>query len=283
MTATSDFKVCRRSGGPRTPHGKSKSSLNSQKHLIFINRVLPEEEIAASFLYDQIQAEFNLQGTLELSIGQALVLNQLQASRIEEFAVQEVIKARRLPGLDVNDPKYSPRYPIPKEQQSEPDFCTRFRPAFCVRFLRHLKRLIEERGFQPDEDMKYVSSIYGSQPTVFAQLILSYYQVLKMSESFEKTDEKAKEQKKKDRQARIIETIELEIEAQGVAQSVEGFRELCEAASGPVLLPPPDVDARIEHYRTAKIRATARLLGILETIRHLKHGREARTNAPEEV
>src|SRR5215467_16302484 len=108
MPTTPDSKHGRRSGGPRTRHGKSKSSLNSQKHLIFINRVLPEEEIAASFLNDQIQAELNLQGTLEASIGQALVLNQLQAARIEDFAVQEVIKARTLSGLDIDDPKYSP-------------------------------------------------------------------------------------------------------------------------------------------------------------------------------
>jgi hypothetical protein len=75
--STLKSKPRRGAGGPRTAHGKSKSSKNSQKHLIFIDRVLPEEENAASSLYDEIRAEFDLEGPMELRIGRDLVQNEL--------------------------------------------------------------------------------------------------------------------------------------------------------------------------------------------------------------
>ena len=86
--STLESKTRRRSGGPRTAHGKSKSSQNSRTHMIFIDEVLPEEENAASLLDDEIRAELRLEGPVELRIGRELVQNELQARRIEKFAVQ---------------------------------------------------------------------------------------------------------------------------------------------------------------------------------------------------
>jgi len=270
--STSEWKSLRRSGGPRTAHGKSKSSQNSRKHLIFVDRVLPEEENAASLLNDEIQAEFHLEGAMELRIGRALVLNELQADRVEKFAMQELLKAQRLVGLDVDDRRGSLRYPIPKERESETGFLTRLRARACVMFLSHLKRLIEKRGPRPDEDVDYLRLMYGSQLTAFAEWILIHYQILRTSEDLEKADENTKERKIGDHQARILEAIECEIQAQEIRQKLENFRELFEPTSDSVVLPPPDVDDRIERHRTAKMRTTGRLLGNLETARRLKSG-----------
>jgi hypothetical protein len=260
------------SGGPRTPYGKSKSSQNSRKHLIFVDQVLPGEENAASLLNDEIKAEFHLEGAMELRIGRALVLNELQTDRIERFAMQELLKAQRLVGLDVDDRRASLRYPIPKERESETGFLTRLRCRPCVMFLRRLKRSIEERGPRPDEDVNFLRLMYGNQMTDFAEGILIHYQILETSERLHKADENARLEKIKFHQALIVEAIEREIEAQEIRQKLEHFRELFGPASDSVVLPPPDVDDRIERHRTAKMRRTGRLLGNLETARRLKSG-----------
>ena len=268
--STSESKSHRGSGGPRTPYGKSKSSQNSRKHLIFVDRVPPEEENAASLLNDEIQAEFRLEGAMELRIGRALVLSELQADRIEKFAVQELIKAQRLVGLDVDDQRFSLRFPIPKEHESEAGYLTRLRPRACVMFLRCLKRSIEERGPRPDEDVDSLRLMYGNQMTDFAEGIVIHYQILRTSEHLDKADENARLEKIKFHQALIVEAIEREIQAQEIRQKLERFRELFGPASDAVVLPPPDVDDRIERYRTANIRKMSRLLAVLETIRRLK-------------
>ncbi len=146
--STLGAKTRRRSGGPRTAHGKSKSAQNSRKHLIFIDRVLPEEENAASSLYDEIRTEFRLEGAMELRIGRDLVQNELQAGRIEKFAVQEWINARMQARLD--DRSHSVWFPIPKENENEPGIF----PAHASFILRDvsqktLKCMIEKRAFGP--------------------------------------------------------------------------------------------------------------------------------------
>jgi len=220
---------------------------------------------------------------MELSIGHALVQNELQAARIEKFAVQEAIKARMLAGLDIDDQRSSLRYPIPKERESEAGYLTRLRPAFCVMFLSRLKRLIEKRGPRPDEDVDFIRLMYGSQLTAFAEWILIHYQILKTREGPEKADENIKERKSAHHQACILEAIETEIQAQELRQKLENIRELFEPTSDSVVLPPPDVDDRIERHRTAKMRATGRLLGNLETIRRLKDGAQtSKGRSPQE-
>jgi len=248
-----------------------------------VNRVLPEEEDAASLLSHQIQAEFQLDGAMELSIGRSLVQNELQAARIEKFAVQELIKAGMLAALDVDshEQKHFARYPCPKECESDPGFCTRLRPAYCVKFLNNLKRLVEKRGPQPDEDKRYLTLMYGSQLTPNAESILILYNGLKTNESLKEADENTKEQKIGDYQARIVEAIDQEIRAQEIRKILDVVRELHETPSDPMLLPSPEVDERIERHRTAQIREKGRLLGILETIRRLKSAREVRTNPPQ--
>ncbi len=76
--------------------------------------------------------------------------------------------------------------------------------------------------------------------------------------------------KSTDDQARILEAIQREIKAQEILQKLAQVRELFEPASDSVDLPPPDVDDRIERYRTANTRKMDRSLAILETIRRLK-------------
>ncbi len=270
--STSESKPRRGSGGPRTPYGKSKSSQNSRKHLIFMDRVLPEEEDAASLLNDEIQAEFHLEGAIEHRIGRALVLNELQTDRIEKFAVQELIKAQMLVGLNVDDRRGSLRYPIPKERESEREFLTRLRPKACVMFLRQLKRSIEERGPRPDEDVDFVRLMYGDQMTDLAEGIVIHCQILKTSEHLHKADENARPGRIKFHQAHILEAIEREIQAQELRQKLENIRESYESVWNSVVLPPSDIDDRIERYRTANMRRTGRLLGNLETARRLKSG-----------
>lgn len=268
--STLEPKPRRRSGGPRTAHGKSKSSQNSRTHMIFVDEVLPEEESAASLLYDEIRSEFRLEGAMELGIGRELVQSELQARRIEKFAVQESIKARMLACCNVDDRRRSVWLRIPKEYESAPGYLTRMRPELCAAFLKQLKRMIENRGPRPDEDLAFLTAIYRSQMTDIAEKIVIYLQFLKTRERLEKADENTKVRGNVDYQALILEAIESEIQAQEIRQKLQNIRELYEPASDSVVLPPPDVDDRIERYRTADMRKRGRLLAILETVRRLK-------------
>ena len=270
--STSESKSRRRSGGPRTAHGKSKSSQNSRKHLIFVNIVLPEEENAASLLYDEIRTEFRLEGAMELRLCRELVQNDLQARRIERFAVQESVKAQMLALVNVDDRRHSFWLPIPKEHESKPGYATRMRPEYCAVFLKHLKRMIQNRGPRPEEDMDLLKLIYRDQMTDFAEAILIHFQILKTVERRDKADENTKVPGIEDHRARILEAIDDEIREQEKRQSLENLRELFNPTSDSVALPPPEVDDRIERHRTAKMRAMGRLLGNLETICRLKDG-----------
>lgn len=263
-------KPRRRSGGPRTAHGKSKSSQNSRTHMIFIGEVLPEEENGASLLYDGIRAELRLEGPMELRICRELVQNDLQARRIEKFAVQEAIKARTLALLDVDERGNPVWLPIPKEHESEPGYSTRMRPEFCAVFLKKLKCMIENRGPRPDEDLDFLRSIYGNRMTDIAKVIVVYFQILKTREHLAKADQNTKVRGIVDYEALIFEAIESEIQVQEMRQTLENIRESYELTSDSVVLPPPDVGDRIERYRTANMRKRGRLLAILETIRRLK-------------
>jgi hypothetical protein len=257
-------------GGPRTAHGKSKSSQNSRKHLIFIDRVLPEEENAAASLYDEIQTEFRLEGAMELRIGRDLVQNELQAGRVENFALQALKKARMLAHFDLDqyDRNHTARLPIPKEHESEAGYFTRLRPGFCAMFLTHLKGTIEQRGLRPDEDLEYLRLIYGNQRTDLAEIIVMHYHIFEENTPVDRAEESTKKQVDDD-QARILEAIQREIDAQGIRRALAQVHELFDYAPDSVL-PPSDVDGRIERYRTANMRKMERLLAVLETVRRLK-------------
>jgi hypothetical protein len=251
-------------GGPRTAHGKSKFSQNSRKHLIFIDRVLPEEENAASSLYDEIRTEFRLEGAVELRIGRDLVQNELQAGRIENFALQALKKARMLARFDLDqyDLDHRARLPIPKEHESEAGYLTRLRPGFCAMFLTHLKHTIEQRGLRPDEDLEYLRLIYGNQRTHLAERIVMRYHIFEENTPVERAEID-------DHQAGILEEIQREINSQGTRRAVAQAHESFDYAPD-MVLPPSDVDDRIERYRTANMRKMERLLAVLETVRRLK-------------
>ncbi len=67
----------------------------------------------------------------------------------------------------------------------------------------------------------------------------------------------------------VFEAIQREIEAQGIRRALAQVHELFDYAPDSVL-PPSDVDDRIERYRTANMRKMERLLAVLETVRRLK-------------
>ena len=268
--STLKSKPRRGAGGPRTAHGKSKSSQNSRKHLIFIDRVLPEEENAASSLYDEIRTEFRLEGAMELRIGRDLVQNALQAGRVENFALQALKKARMLAHLDLDeyDRNHTARLPIPKGHESEAGYFTRLRPGFCVTFLTQLKDTIEQRGLRPDEDLEYLRLIYGNQRTDLAEIIVMHYHIFEENTPVDKSEERTKKQTDDDRD-RILEAIQREINAQGIRRALAQAHELFDYAPDSVL-PATDVDDRVERYRTANMRKMDRLLAVLETVRRLK-------------
>jgi hypothetical protein len=261
-------------GGPRTVHGKSKSSRNSLKHGIFVDRVLPHEEAAAAVLNDALQAEFHLRGAVELKIGRDLVQNELEASRIESFALQQFQRARLLSKLSVEsfESRHTPfcRYPIPKEKAGEPGYRTCLRPAVCTMFLCLLKRQIEKFGLQPDADLACLSAIYGDQLSPCGEVILFHYNLFTASERRDKADGTSTKPKKIDPQVLIIEAIDREIKFQELKEVAESRREVIESAFNCTTLPPDHEFDRIERYRTAAARKFSRLLNNLETVRRLK-------------
>jgi hypothetical protein len=232
--------------------------------------VLPEEENAASLLCDEIRTEFRLEGAMELRIGRDLVQNELQAGRIENFALQELKKARMLARFDLDqyDRNHTARLPIPKEHESEAGYFTRLRPGFCAMFLTHLKNTIEQRGLRPDEDLEYLRLIYGNQRTDLAETIVMRYHIFEENTPVDKAEENTKKQIDDD-QTHILAAIQREIDAQGIRRTLAQVHEQFDYAPDSAL-PPSDVDDRIERYRTANLRRKGYLLGVLETIRRLK-------------
>jgi hypothetical protein len=267
-------KIRNGSGGPRTVHGKAKSSQNSLKHGIFANRVLPHEVDAAIVLNDAVQAEFRLSGPAELKIGWELVQNELEASRIESFALQQFKRARLLSNLSVEsfESRYTSfcRYPIPKEKAGESGYRTCLRPAVCIMYLCLLKRQIEKFGLQPDVDLTYLSLVYGDQMSPCGELIMFHYKLLIARERSDKADGTSTEPKKTDHRALIAEAIDQEIKYQEIKESEDARREMIESTFDRATLPPDDVFDRIERYRTATARKFSRLLNNLETVRRLK-------------
>jgi hypothetical protein len=144
------------------------------------------------------------------------------------------------------------------------------RPGYCAIYLAHLKRTIEQRGLRPDEDLELIRLIYGNQMTVLAETIVALYKMLESDDDVDKTDGNVEARKIDNGQARILEVIQSEITDQEIRRELEKVRESFEPTSDSVVLPPPDVDDRIERYRTANTRKMDRSLAILETIRRLK-------------
>jgi hypothetical protein len=166
-----------RSGGPRTAHGKARSSQNSSKHKIFVAHVLPEEEKDAILLFTQIRKELRLNGPLELRIGRDLVQNELESRRIERFAAQQSLKAQHLADLSEGPLlcKSPFRRPVPAEKECQPGYRSRLSPGFCATNLRVFKNHIESFGPQPDKDLDFLASIYGDEITRFGELIVACY------------------------------------------------------------------------------------------------------------
>ncbi len=135
-------------------------------------------------------------------------------------------------------------------------------------FLTHLKATIEQRGLRPDEDLEYLRLIYGNQRTDLAEIIVMRYHIFEENTPIDRAEESTKKQIE-DEQALILEAIQREIDAQGVRRALAQAHELFDYAPDSVL-PPPNVDDRIERYRTANMRKMDRLLAVLETVRRLK-------------
>jgi hypothetical protein len=140
----------------------------------------------------------------------------------------------------------------------------------CAIYLAHLKRTIEQRGLRSDEDLEFIRLIYGNQMTALAETIVALYKTLEPDADLDKTDGNVEARKIDNGQARILEVIQREIYAQEIRRELEKVRESFEPTSGSVVLPAPDVDDRIERYRTANMRKMERLLAVLETVRRLK-------------
>ena len=222
----------------------------------------------------EIRAELHLQGAMEFKIGRDLVQNELEAGRVDNYAVQQFMRAQILARLDVEqfDLRDTPllRFPIPKEKEGEQGYRTRLRPAFCVMFLNNLKEKIEERGLRPDEDLDFLSLVYGNEITALGEAIVVRYKIFTASERMNKVDKKTAERRNRDFQALVLGAVEREIKSQKERMALEDIREALECASDWVVLPPDHILDRIERYRTAKARKSSRVLGDLETIRRLK-------------
>lgn len=267
-------------GGPRTPEGKRRSAQNASKHKIFAGRILPEEKTEAFKLFTQFQEDLGPQSSLEFEFVGDIVLNRMQARRIDKYLVHEVDRARvptLLEDLGRLDARYRsnvfPRASPPTAAIGADAARGSLHPAHCVWSLNVLKMMIERRGAQPDGDLAVLHRIYGSELTARATDIVRCYKLLAIaqseSEGVESTNQRAS------LQAEILAQLDREIASQGHRLALEGARDEIELGSDRAQFLPDFVLRRFERYRSMNVRQFARFLEIIDRIRELREPKDA--------
>jgi hypothetical protein len=261
------------SGGPRTPAGKRRSAQNASKHKIFAGRILPEEQKEAMKLFAQFQEDLQPECSLENEIISDLVLNRLQARRIDKHFVYEVRKAgvpAVLADLGQLDARYRANYihSAVRLVASTPEDAVRgaIHPGHCVWALEVLKANIVSHGAQPQGDLTVLNGIYGTEMTATAIEIVRLYRLLERAQA-----QGAAASEAASLQAEILVKLDHEIGLQQHRWQLEHARDQFEIGTdrAPFLT---DADlTRLERYRSGNMRQFVRLLEAFQRIRRLRN------------
>lgn len=266
-------------GGPRTPAEKRRSAQNASKHKIFAGRILPDEEKDAFRLFTQFQKDLRPQSSLELEFIGDLVLNRLQARRIDKYLVHEVELARVptiLEDLERLDARYRSNLFAPTGPPAASTGTAvrgSLHPAHCVWSLNGLKAMIEKRGAQPDDDLIVLDRIYGGELTLIAADIVRLYKMLAIAQSDGEGAESA--HPRASLQVEILERLDREIAAQRSRAEIEGARDQFEIGSNRAQFLPNAVLRRIDRYRSTNSRQCARQLELIDRVRDLREPEDA--------
>jgi hypothetical protein len=258
----------RNSIGPRTPRGKARSSQNAAKHWIESGRILPEEQRETAILRSGFAEDFKPEGLIEHEVIDDLTLNRLIKRRIDmaftrEFSKAAIEKAtRRRENADHSVAQYWLR----RRGCWWQDQRERLRPEICIAALERLKRLIGERGPQP-QDLETLRAAYGDQLT--GNAAFAVYKLIPVAAAETEQEKTPQVTRQKDLKKEILDALQTEIEVQKAREQhadevseIEIASDLQEPAS-------PALDTLLR-YRAANLREFKDLLDNLGRIRRLR-------------
>lgn len=260
--------------GPRTVAGKSRSSQNAAKHHIFSRGILENEKKEASKLYAQIQHDMRPRSALALELIGDLVLNRLQKHRIDAHAAHEFRKASLVAVLDESDKINERLRQLSPGPATAPDGANSgvrsvLVSNFRIIYLETLKRVVEERGPSPDEDLSFLDRIYAGRITMEASQIVMLYKLQKLSENPGDADVSKIPSDKAEYQTLIVAAIDNEILMTKMRMEFEtSLDALNNPGKRPILLDDPVAD-KIERYDAANARTLTHILDALQRIRRL--------------
>lgn len=212
---------------------------------------------------------------MELEIIARLVLNLLQGRRIDAYAAAELEKARMQNAMACNAElehamaAYWQREGIP-QQLSSTLGSSRLPPRVIAEILRELKTKIESRGFVHGEDIDVLSSIYGTDKSECAAIVLRVYSDSQNDPRLD-TDEASRKSVLAECQFRVLAAVTAEIRRQSDIAAAQDSIDALTRGVG-MLLPPSAVMLLGERYRETNIRQLSHLLEALQQVRDLKEG-----------
>jgi hypothetical protein len=268
--------MANKSTGPRSAHGKARSSQNAVKHKILVGRILPEEKKQAALLLGAFQQELQSQGGLELEIVADIVLNRLQKHRIDKYAASEFEKSKtqRLVRWLERDECGGALYWL-KQINSGRKFRglddRRLPPDVCLEILVGLKNRIEKHGLLPEDDVKLLNHAYGSQPTEHLALMLAKYkQAMQIDLDQSADDDQARKSARAELQQTILESVDVEIGRQQTQVTLKTALDSSDYADDVPAPPPAHILDLIERYNSANMREFKQLLDALKCVRKIK-------------
>ena len=248
--------------GPCTPQGKARSSQNAVKHGLYSKRVSPAEEKEAARLHRMLRKELHLQGFEDESFGSGMVLTKLTKTRLEEYTCDELRKADIQAARD-RDRRFELRWSLKRDSSSAPH---RVHPDICVLFLQKIKRNIERRGLNPEEDLPILYSLFSrgdGQLTFHGISIILLYEIVRSKAGGQSADPSGEVQ------TRLLEGIGDAIEVEQLSSHWEMENDREELRAVPALLPDAVAD-RILRSATAIEGHFIRQLDGLERYRRLR-------------
>jgi hypothetical protein len=171
-----------RGGGPKTRHGKKRSSRNSLKHGIFSSVVLLEDEPAAQFdlLLQGFRNDFQPEGVVEETLVEQLATSKWRYRRMLAAERAEIqVEGRYNSQTDIRnkrDREEARSFELSVEAQvieDEQNGVTMPRPGLvarlnnpvirerCIEILKSLHEAIKVRDFSPCRDKQDIAKIYG--------------------------------------------------------------------------------------------------------------------------
>ena len=158
----------RKSTGPRTTQGKQRSKYNALKHGILSKKLLLKNESWAEFesLWNGLSEDFQIQGTLATELLMDLVMIRWKKRRLRRAQNAEI--AEKVEFLEINRIMAQKAEAWNSEQLGgafggllKPG-CNIFALRKGIEILKRIRRFVEARGFNVENDRPLFRRLYGT-------------------------------------------------------------------------------------------------------------------------